>query len=110
MRNGFSIHLLRGRPLKLESKCLEMVFKELSNRNISVITVIGEQNSAKISLSNSFFGSYFRTSPGRCTADIFMNLVTFRGKKIVILDTEGGIGKFHVRPSVKLKACKSHDR
>ncbi len=89
LKNGFSIHLLRGRPLKLESNCLELLFQKLNNKNIFVISVIGEQSSAKSSLLNSLFGSDFRTSAGRCTAGIYMNFVSYEDMTIVILDTEG---------------------
>ena len=87
---GYSIHLLRGKPLKLESKALEMVFDKLrSNPKIFIITVIGEQSSAKSSLMNALFGCDFRTSAGRCTVGIYMNFVTCKEKTIVILDSEG---------------------
>ena len=38
---------------------------------------------------NSLFGCDFRTSAGRCTIGIYMNFVTYKNKKIVIMDTEG---------------------
>jgi hypothetical protein len=87
---GFPIHILRGRPLKIEGQALEMVFGRLkSNEELFIITVIGEQSSAKSSLLNSLFGCDFRTSAGRCTVGIYMNFVKYNNKKIVILDTEG---------------------
>jgi hypothetical protein len=87
---GYSIHLLRGKPLKLESKALKQVFDKLKNNTkILIITVIGEQSSAKSSLMNTLFGCDFRTSAGRCTVGIYMNFVKFNDKTIVILDSEG---------------------
>ena len=35
------------------------------------------------------FGCEFRTGAGRCTAGIYMNFLTYKGKTIVVLDTEG---------------------
>jgi hypothetical protein len=88
--NGYAVHILRGKPLNLESKSLEMVFEKLKKRQeIYIITVIGEQSSAKSSLMNSLFGCDFRTSAGRCTVGMYMNFVNYKDKKIVILDSEG---------------------
>ncbi|RMZ98090.1 Interferon-induced very large GTPase 1 [Brachionus plicatilis] len=90
IRNGHSIHLLRGSPLSVKSNLLKDIMGRLDNyRNIHVLSVIGEQSSAKSSLLNSLFGCDFRTSAGRCTVGIYMNFVTCGDKTIVILDTEG---------------------
>ena len=88
---GYSIHILRGRPLKLESDMLRMIFNKMNKpgQELFVITVIGEQSSAKSSLMNALFGCDFKTSAGRCTVGIYMNFVTYGKKRIVILDTEG---------------------
>ena len=90
IEHGYAVHILRGIPLKLESKALEIVFDKLkSNEELFIITVIGEQSSAKSSLMNSLFGCDFRTSAGRCTIGIYMNFIIYQNKKIVILDSEG---------------------
>ena len=90
IRNGHSIHLLRGSPLSVRSNLLEDIMERLDKyKNIYVLSVIGEQSSAKSSLLNSLFGCDFRTSAGRCTVGIYMNFVTCGDKTIVILDTEG---------------------
>ena len=87
---GFNIHLLRGNPLKLESKFIEQVLEVLTgNTNIYIISIIGEQSSAKSSLLNSLFGFDFKTSVGRCTNGIYMNFIRVEERTIVILDTEG---------------------
>lgn len=88
---GYSIHILRGRPLKLESNMLRMILNKMNkpDQELFVITVIGEQSSAKSSLMNALFGCDFKTSAGRCTVGIYMNFVTYGKKRIVILDTEG---------------------
>ena len=76
---GFSIHLLRGKPLKIKSKLLEMVFEKLKcDQELYILSVIGEQNSAKSSLMNSLFGCDFRTSAGRCAIGIYMNFVKYK--------------------------------
>ena len=38
LKKGFAVHILRGRPLKLESKCLEIVFEKLKSNNIFVLS------------------------------------------------------------------------
>ena len=88
---GYSIHILRGTPLKLESNMLKMILNKMNkpDQELFVITVIGEQSSAKSSLMNALFGCDFKTSAGRCTIGIYMNFVTYGKKRIVILDTEG---------------------
>lgn len=87
---GFSIHLLRGNPLSIKTNLLADIFKRLPNyNNIYVISVIGEQSSAKSSLMNALFGCDFRTSAGRCTLGIYMNFVQCGDKTLVVLDTEG---------------------
>lgn len=90
IEQGFAIHILRGRPLKIESKALHKVFEKLkSNEELLIITVIGEQSSAKSSLLNALFGCDFRTSAGRCTVGIYMNFVYYkaRNKNSVFLNT-----------------------
>ena len=104
---GHPMHLLRasgggGKWLKMESKAMEMVFDKLTSRNATptrrgkppselfVVTVIGEQSSAKSSLMNALFGCSFRTSAGRCTRGMYMNVVECEnGQRLVVLDTEG---------------------
>ena len=87
---GFPIHILRGRPLRIQSRALELVFERLrSDHELLIVTVIGEQSSAKSSLLNSLFGCTFRTSAGRCTVGIYLHFVNYQDKKIVILDSEG---------------------
>ena len=89
VKQGFSIHFLRGRPFKLESRFLEMVFEKLKHENIFVLTVIGQQSSGKSLLLNALFGCDFRSSVGRCTTGIYMNYAKYKGNTIIILDTEG---------------------
>jgi hypothetical protein len=90
INKGNPIHLLRGRPLKVESKVLERVFDKLSKyENIFVISIIGQQSSAKSSLLNALFGCDFHTSAGRCTIGIYLNFVKYKDKTIFIFDTEG---------------------
>ena len=89
---GYDIHMLRYKPLQCESIMLKMIFEKLkSQQELLVVTVIGEQSSAKSSLMNSLFGSNFKTSAGRCTLGMYINFVTCAesNAKIVILDTEG---------------------
>lgn len=70
---GFALHILRGRPLQSHSRLLNMCMEKLRLTNpIVVLTVIGEQSSAKSSLLNSTFGCNFRVSAGRCTIGLYL--------------------------------------
>jgi hypothetical protein len=75
---GFALHILRGRPLQSHSRMLRMCMEKLSLRDsIAVLTVIGEQSSAKSSLLNSTFGCNFRVSAGRCTIGLYLGTYTY---------------------------------
>ncbi|CAF1152256.1 unnamed protein product [Adineta ricciae] len=92
MYKGFSFHILRGRPLRCNSKLIQTCLKylhESNNESPLVLTVIGEQSSAKSSLLNATFGCNFRVSAGRCTIGMYMSVVRWRSRTIVIFDTEG---------------------
>ncbi|CAF1348090.1 unnamed protein product, partial [Didymodactylos carnosus] len=71
MYKGFALHILR--------ECQQPV----------LMTVIGEQSSAKSSLLNSTFGCNFRVSAGRCTIGMYLSIVLWKQLTIIILDTEG---------------------
>ncbi|CAF3883965.1 unnamed protein product, partial [Rotaria sp. Silwood1] len=62
MLKGFAIHILRGRPLRCDSKLIEECIKFIptTQQPPLVLTVIGEQSSAKSSLMNTTFGCNFR--------------------------------------------------
>ncbi|CAF5015121.1 unnamed protein product, partial [Rotaria sp. Silwood1] len=55
MFKGFAIHILRGRPLRCDSKLIEECIKFIptTQQPPLVLTVIGEQSSAKSSLMNT---------------------------------------------------------
>ena len=92
MCKGFSFHILRGRPLRCSSKLIQASLKHIhpsTNKTPLVLTVIGEQSSAKSSLMNATFGCNFRVSAGRCTLGIYLSVARWRDQTIVILDTEG---------------------
>ncbi|CAF1034200.1 unnamed protein product [Adineta steineri] len=92
MQKGFAIHILRGRPLRCHSRLIEESIKFLSPTTQEpplVLTVIGEQSSAKSSLMNTTFGCNFRVSAGRCTIGMYMSVIRWKSKTIVIFDTEG---------------------
>jgi hypothetical protein len=92
MYKGFSFHILRGRPLRCSSKLIQSSLKyvhQSANKAPLVLTVIGEQSSAKSSLMNATFGCNFRVSAGRCTIGMYLSVVRWRSHTIVIFDTEG---------------------
>jgi hypothetical protein len=92
MYKGFSFHILRGRPLRCSSKLIQSSLKyvyQSLNKAPLVMTVIGEQSSAKSSLMNATFGCNFRVSAGRCTIGMYLSVVRWQLQTIVIFDTEG---------------------
>ena len=92
MCKGFSFHVLRGRPLRCSSKLIQLSLQYVSsstNKAPLVLTVIGEQSSAKSSLMNATFGCNFRVSAGRCTLGMYLSVIRWNHQTIVILDTEG---------------------
>lgn len=89
---GFAIHILRNRPLLYQSSLMEMCLKQLRTIDggpLAVLTVIGEQSSAKSSLLNTTFGCNFHVSAGRCTIGMYLGVAYYKTMTIVILDTEG---------------------
>ncbi|CAF4186967.1 unnamed protein product, partial [Rotaria sp. Silwood2] len=91
MHRGIAVHVLRGRPLQCESNLLKIILKNFNkwHKPPCIITVIGEQSSAKSSLLNTTFGCNFRVSSGRCTMGIYMSIIKWKSLPIVLLDTEG---------------------
>ena len=91
MLKGFAIHILRGRPLRCHSILVKesIKFIETTQRPPLVLTVIGEQSSAKSSLMNTTFGCNFRVSAGRCTIGMYMSVIQWKSETIIIFDTEG---------------------
>ncbi|CAF1299577.1 unnamed protein product [Rotaria sp. Silwood1] len=87
---GFALHILRGRPLQSHSQLLKMCMEKLNfGDSVAILTVIGEQSSAKSSLLNSTFGCNFHVSAGRCTIGLYLGLAYYKNMSIIILDTEG---------------------
>lgn len=86
IEHGYSVHILRGKPLKIKSKALERMFEKMKlNNELLIITVIGEQSSGKSSLLNALFGCDFRTSAGRCTVGIYMNFVRYKVNECLVI-------------------------
>ncbi|CAF4281750.1 unnamed protein product, partial [Rotaria sordida] len=91
MLKGFAIHILRGRPLHCHSNLIKKIIDCIptAKQPPLVLTVIGEQSSAKSSLMNATFGCNFRVSAGRCTIGMYMSVIQWKSKTIVIFDTQG---------------------
>ncbi|CAF0893567.1 unnamed protein product [Didymodactylos carnosus] len=92
MNRGIALHILRGRPLQCKSPLLTKTI-QIAGANARsvpcVVSVIGEQSSAKSSLLNTCFGTNFRVSSGRCTIGIYVSVVHWAKLTVVLLDTEG---------------------
>ncbi|CAF1188812.1 unnamed protein product [Adineta steineri] len=92
VNKGFAIHILRARPLICQSRLMKMALEKLyikKSCRLVILTVVGEQSSAKSSLLNSTFGCNFRVSAGRCTIGMYLGIVYHKNLAIMILDTEG---------------------
>ncbi|CAF1154982.1 unnamed protein product, partial [Didymodactylos carnosus] len=92
MNRGIALHILRGRPLECPSPLLTKSI-QIAGKNARsppfVVSVIGEQSSAKSSLLNTCFGTNFRVSSGRCTIGVYFSIVHWGDLTVVLLDTEG---------------------
>ena len=87
---GFALHVLRNRPLQSHSRLLRLCIQKLKlTDSVAVLTVIGEQSSAKSSLLNCTFGCNFHVSAGRCTIGLYLGLAYHKNMTILILDSEG---------------------
>ena len=92
VRKGYALHILRGRPPLCSSGLMEKCFQRLRVRyedSLFVVTVVGEQSSAKSSLLNATFGCNFHVSAGRCTIGMYLGVVYYKDMTIAIVDTEG---------------------
>ena len=92
---GHPIQLLRGRPLYMATDFLSHVLRNIhadsqqSGKKLFVVSVIGEQSSAKSTLLNYLFGCGFQTRAGRCTKGLYVSLVHTPQIDVLVLDSEG---------------------
>ena len=92
---GNPIQLLRGHPLYMASDFLSHVLRKIhadshqSCKKLFVVSVIGEQSSAKSTLLNYLFGCGFQTQAGRCTKGLYVSLVHTPQIDVLVLDSEG---------------------
>ncbi|XP_063060755.1 interferon-induced very large GTPase 1-like [Engraulis encrasicolus] len=99
---GYPLELLDGDASNIPLKWIEDIFNSLSNLVkhtcvISVVSVLGVQNTGKSTLLNTMFGVQFAVSSGKCTRGAFIQLLkvsdSFRRELkcdyIMIIDTEG---------------------
>ena len=92
---GHPIQLLRGRPLYMATDFLSHVLRKIhadshqSSKKLFVVSVIGEQSSAKSTLLNYLFGCGFQTRAGRCTRGLYVSLVHTSQVDVLVLDSEG---------------------
>ncbi|XP_069064232.1 interferon-induced very large GTPase 1-like [Pleurodeles waltl] len=101
MANGFPVELMDGDasyvPLKWIVAVLDELIKNIGDKKLVVLSVLGVQSSGKSTLLNTMFGLQFAVSAGRCTRGAFMQLVKIDEKLgkdygfdyILVVDTEG---------------------
>lgn len=95
----YSLPLLTDNSLNITWKFLCDLFFYLDNlqknEKVVVISIIGDARSAKTTLLNSLFGCNFECS--QRTKGIQMSWISYKEKKIVVLDTEGLSGSNNER-------------
>ena len=98
--NGLPIELLDGDASNIPLKWVDAVFSELhrevGDKKIFILSILGIQSSGKSTLLNTMFGAQFSVSAARCTRGVFIQLVPVDREAsglefdyILILDTEG---------------------
>lgn len=95
---GYPLEIMNGDTVSVSllwvESVLEQVQKDLGDRKLLVISVLGIQSSGKSTLLNVMFGLQFAVSAGRCTKGVFAQLVkvqegTLPYEYILIIYTEG---------------------
>ncbi|XP_078518417.1 interferon-induced very large GTPase 1-like [Lissotriton helveticus] len=101
MAHGFPIELMDGDasyvPIKWIKAVLDEVMRNLGDKKLFVLSVLGVQSTGKSTLLNTMFGLQFAVSAGRCTHGAFMQLVRVDQDLrqevgfdfILVVDTEG---------------------
>ena len=97
LKQGFAMQLLQGQPLQMAGQFMRDILSELDRQESSkeekdlfVVSVIGEQSSGKSTLLNSLFGCGFSTAAGKCTKGLFASYLKLStNKSLLVLDSEG---------------------
>lgn len=95
---GYPLEIMNGDtasvPLLWVESVMGQLQKDLGDKKLLVISVLGIQSSGKSTLLNVMFGVQFAVSAGRCTKGVFAQLVkvqegTLPYEYVLIIDTEG---------------------
>nr|XP_023685607.1 interferon-induced very large GTPase 1-like isoform X1 [Paramormyrops kingsleyae] len=101
MISGYPLELMDGDaahvPLNWIDAVLNEVIKQLGDKRIFVLSVLGVQSTGKSTMLNAMFGLQFAVSAGRCTRGAFMQLVELNEDMkmqqsydyVLVVDTEG---------------------
>ena len=97
LKQGFAMQLLQGQPLQMAGQFMRDILSELDRQESSkeekdlfVVSVIGERSSGKSTLLNSLFGCGFSTAAGKCTKGLFASYLKLStNKSLLVLDSEG---------------------
>ena len=97
LKQGFAMQLLQGQPLQMAGQFMRDILSEIDRQESSkeekdlfVVSVIGEQSSGKSTLLNSLFGCGFSTAAGKCTKGLFASYLKLStNKSLLVLDSEG---------------------
>ena len=98
--SGQALEVMDGDASNVQKRWIRAVLKELQkevgNKKISTMSILGIQSSGKSTVLNTMFGLKFSVSAGRCTKGIYVQLLPVESNPannssdyILILDTEG---------------------
>lgn len=98
IQHGYPLEIMNGDtatvPLIWIEAVLDRLQKDLGDKKLLTISVLGIQSSGKSTLLNAMFGLQFAVSAGRCTKGVFAQLVKVQEgilpyDYVLIIDTEG---------------------
>ncbi|XP_071180719.1 interferon-induced very large GTPase 1-like [Mytilus edulis] len=98
IQHGYPLEIMNGDtatvPLVWIEAVLDRLQKDLGDKKLLTISVLGIQSSGKSTLLNAMFGLQFAVSAGRCTKGVFAQLVKVQEgilpyDYVLVIDTEG---------------------
>lgn len=98
LQNGHAFEIMDGDtamvPLKWVKAVFQQLKKDVGDKKILAVSVLGIQSSGKSTLLNAMFGLQFPVSAGRCTRGVFIQLVRVEKgvlpfSYVLVIDTEG---------------------
>lgn len=98
LQNGYPFEIMDGDTAMVPIPWVKAVFqqlkKDIGDKKLLAVSVLGIQSSGKSTLLNAMFGLKFPVSAGRCTRGVFLQLVKVEKgvlpfSHVLVIDTEG---------------------